>query len=160
MPVVAYALLSILPGPFIAIAVPVSAFGPLLATARLGLYNVLAVAGNPILLQWAVMFNVLGAAIFTMMGLVQLAVRYQIRTVGENNPIPPALPGAMVGVQLGLDVAWDIFLGLGTFLFAWSMTRDSRFGWVLGLSGILIAAGLIAFNLWTFPLPPAEKKSG
>jgi len=155
--VVAYTLISILPGPFIILVVLVSVFGPSLAAASLGLYHVLKVTSNPILLQLAVMFNVLGASIFTMMGLVQLAIGYKIQTVGANNPIPPALPDVLVGVQLGMDVAWDMFIGLGTLLFAVGMIKDPRFGRILGSFGILIALGLIVFNLWTFPTPPAQK---
>jgi hypothetical protein len=157
MTVIVYTLLSILPGPFILQVVLVSAFGPLLAAASLGLYHVLVATGNTILLQLAVMFNILGASIFTMMGLVQLAIRFKLQTVGENTPIPPALPATLVGVQLGMDVAWDIFIGLGTLLFALNMIRDPRFGWIPGLFGILIALGLIVLNLLTFPIPPAEK---
>jgi hypothetical protein len=155
--VVVYTLLSILPGSFIFLAFLVSAFGPLLASASLGLYYVLAVNGNVILLQLAVMFNVLGASIFTMMGLVQLAVRYKLQIAGENSPVPPAVADALLGVQLGLDVAWDIFIGLGTLLFALNMMRDPRFGWILGLIGMVIALGLMILNLWTFPIPPAQK---
>jgi hypothetical protein len=157
MTVIVYTLLSILPGPFILQVVLVSAFGPLLAAASLGLYHVLVATGNTILLQLAVMFNILGASIFTMMGLVQLAIRFKLLTVGENTLIPPALPATLVGVQLGMDVAWDIFIGLGTLLFALNMIRDPRFGWIPGLFGILIALGLIVLNLLTFPIPPAEK---
>jgi hypothetical protein len=100
---------------------------------------------------------VLGASIFTMMGMVQLALGYQIQKISENNPIPPALPEMLVGVQLGMDVAWDIFIGLGTLLYAVSMMKDLRFGNVLGSFGILIALGLIVLNLWTFSIPPAQK---
>ncbi len=155
--VLSYTLLSILSGPYIALVILASAFGPLLAAASLGLYHVHAESGNPVLLQLAVLFNVLGAAIFTMMLLVQLAIGYQIQSLGEGVQNLTALRTSLVGVQLGLDVAWDIFISLGTLLFAISMLRDARFGWILGIAGILIAVALLILNLWAFPTPPAAK---
>jgi hypothetical protein len=147
----------ILSGPFIALVLVASAFGPLLAAASLGLYHVLAESGNPVVIELAVLFNVVGAAIFTMMLLVQLTIGYQIQSVGEGVQNLTALRTSLIGVQLGLDVAWDVFISLGTLLFAISMFRDARFGWLMGITGILIAVSLLILNLWTFPTPPAAK---
>lgn len=155
--VISYTLLSILSGPYIGLVILASAFGPFLAAASLGLYHVLLESGNPVVLQLAVLFNVVGAAIFTMMLLVQLAVGYQIQSLGKEVQDLAALRTSLVGVQLGLDVAWDIFISLGTLLFAISMLSDARFGWILGIAGILIAVALLILNLWTFPTPPAAK---
>ena len=155
--VLTYTLITILSGPYVAIVILASAFGPLLAAASLGLYHVLAESGNPVILQLATMFNILGAAAFTMMALVQLAIQYQLQSLGEGAENLAALRTSLVGVQLGLDVAWDIFISLGTLLFATSMVRDARFGWIIGIVGILIAIALLVLNLWTFPIPPAEK---
>lgn len=156
--VVVYTLLSILKRPFILIVILASLFGPLLAVSSLGLYHVLDISDNSILIQLAVMFNVLGATIFTLMALVQLAIRYQKNSEDKNDLLPPAFSKLLVGVQLGMDVAWDIFFGLGTFCFGLSMIPDPRFGSIIGLFGIVVALGLIVLNLWTFPIPPAEKK--
>jgi len=155
--VISYTLLIILSGPYRASVILAAAFGPLLAVASLGLYHVLEESGHPILLQLAVLFNVLGAAVFTMMLLVQLAVGHQIQSIGEEVQNLAALRTSLVGVQLGLDVAWDIFISLGTLLFAIAMFSDARFGWILGIAGILIAIALLILNLWTFPTPPAAK---
>ena len=152
-----YTLMVVLSGPYLALVIVASAFGPLLAAASLGLYHVLAEAGNPILLQLAVLFNVLGAAIFTTMLLVQLAIGHQLQSIDKEAIDLTALRTSLVGVQLGMDVAWDIFISLGTLLFAISMIEDMRFGWILGLAGILIAVALLVLNLWTFPTPPASK---
>jgi hypothetical protein len=152
-----YTLLTIISGPFIAAIILASAFGPLLAAASLGLYHVLGESGNPVVLQLAAMFNILGAATFTMMALAQLAIGYQLQSIGEEAQNLYALQTSLVGVQLGLDVAWDVFISLGTLLFAVSMLRDERFGWIMGISGILIAVTLLILNLWTFPTPPAAK---
>ena len=155
--VISYTLLNIISGPFIAGVILASAFGPLLAAASLGLYHVLAESGNLVLLQLAAMFNILGAATFTMMLLVQLAIGYQMESIGEETQNLAAVRTSLVGVQLGLDVAWDVFISLGTLLFAISMLRDARFGQILGAAGILIALALLVLNLWTFPTPPSAK---
>ena len=155
--IISYTLIIILQGPYIALVIVASAFGPFLAAASLGLYHVLEETGSPVVLQLAVLFNVLGAAIFTTMLLVQLAIGYQLQSIGKETINLTSLRTAMVGVQLGMDVAWDIFVSLGTLLFAISMLGDARFGWIIGLSGILIAVALLILNLWTFPTPPAAK---
>jgi hypothetical protein len=129
----------------------------LLAAASLGLYHVLAESGNLIVLQLAVLFNTLGAAIFTTMLLVQLAIGHQLRSVEQGAMDLASLRTALVGVQLGMDVAWDVFISLGTLLFAISMVRDARFGAILGIAGIVIAVALLILNLSTFPTPPAAK---
>ncbi len=155
--VLAYTLLVVFSsGPFALLVILVSAFGPLLAAASLGLYHILSDAGASVIVQLAAAFNMLAAAVFTMMGLVQLAVRFQIRSGAEAAPLPEGVSGAFTGVWLGLDVAWDIFIGLGTLLFAAAMLGDLRFGAIVGAAGILVGLAVIVLNLWTFPTPPAE----
>jgi len=103
-----------------------------------------------------VVFNVLGAATFTLMGLVQLSVHYQVETLSRKGDIPFALPAAVDAVQLGMDVAWDVFISLGTLLFALCMFKDPRFGRIIGLLGVFIALALLVLNILTFPIPPAN----
>ncbi len=91
------------------------------------------------------------------MGLVQLSVHHQIETLRQIGEIPSALPPAVDAVQLGLDVAWDVFISLGTLLFALTMFKDPRFGWIIGSLGVLIAVALLVLNLLTFPIPPANQ---
>lgn len=77
---------------------------------------------------------------------------------------PPAdtqLSGVIVrriwDVILGLDVAFDMFIGLGTACFGLAMLRDRRFGQVVGWLGIVVGLVVIlGFNMVTFPDPPAE----
>jgi hypothetical protein len=75
--------------------------------------------------------------------------------------IGAATPGGcasspLQGVWLGLDVAWDTYIGLGTVLFAFSMLRHPRFGRVFAATGVAIGFALLLFNLYTFPTPPAN----
>jgi hypothetical protein len=60
------------------------------------------------------------------------------------------------GIQLGLDVAWDIFFVLGALLLAWNMWPHPRFGRILAASGMVIAVPMIVINLAVFPEPPGH----
>ena len=64
-----------------------------------------------------------------------------------------------MGVWLGLDVAWDVYIGLGTLAFSWSMLHHPRFGWPFSASGFLLGLLVIVLNLIPFPVPPAEAGS-
>jgi len=63
------------------------------------------------------------------------------------------------GIQLGLDLAWDLFFALGVVLLAWNMWRHPRFGRLLAASGIAIAVTFIVLNLTVFPEPPGHSGS-
>ncbi len=60
---------------------------------------------------------------------------------------------------VGLDVAWDVFLALGTVLLAWNMWHHPRFGRLLAVSGSVIAIALVVANLAVFPEPPGQAGS-
>lgn len=91
--------------------------------------------------------NGLGGALFTAMVLVQMAVGHATGDHTERS---------LQAVWLGLDVAWDAYIGLGTVLFGVSMLRHPRFGRLFGASGIVLGLGLLILNLYTFPTPPAN----
>jgi len=50
-------------------------------------------------------------------------------------------------VWLGLDVAWDAYLGLGTLCFALAMMKHPRFGRLLGIPGVVVSLALLLLNL-------------
>jgi hypothetical protein len=56
-------------------------------------------------------------------------------------------------------VAWDVYLGLGTLLFAFSAWSHPRLGRPFAVSGALIAMALLALNLASFPTPPSDSSS-
>jgi hypothetical protein len=63
---------------------------------------------------------------------------------------------ALRAVWWGLDVAWDLYIGTGTILFALCMFGRRGLGAWLGVPGLLIGALLLIFNIVTFPNPPAN----
>lgn len=145
---VVYPSLIFFPLPQLATITLAAAVGPLLGLASLGLYRFLRLHQPTVSAQLAAACNFLGGALFSTMLLVQLAVR--LRAAGQ--PIDQQV----VAVWLGLDVAWDIYIGLGTALFAWAMWTHPRFGRGFAVSGVLLAVLLLAFNFYTFPEPPGE----
>jgi len=153
-----YMLLLLLPGPKLLVLLLAAAFGPLLATGVAGLYHLLALDRRSVALQAGAVAVATGGVVFTLMALVQLAVRAAAATAADS--IQPAqaelVRRGLNGVQLGLDVAWDLFLGLGCVLLAWSLRRHPRYGWIYTVSGILIGLAVLALNFATFPVPPAN----
>jgi hypothetical protein len=143
-----YPLVSMAPLPRVLLVVLASTLGPLLALASLGLRETLWLHRESVVGDLGALFNILAGVLLESMLLVQLAVR--LRTSDE------ASAEQIVGVWLGLDVAWDVYIGAGTGCFAIAMLRHPRFGRVMGIAGLVLAAAVLGFNLFTFPTPPAE----
>lgn len=142
-----------------------AAFGPLLAVASMGLYHFMAASRRTVSLQIAVVFNIIASTLVNAMLVVQLTVReYLALRLAEAGDVRTrelvewSYSGADK-VQLGLDVSWDIYISVGTILFALNMVRHSGFGKVIGFSGITLGVLLLTFNLTSFPAPPAEAGS-
>lgn len=134
--------------PVVLMATGAALLGPAIGIGSLGLHRLVRMRGNSVLSALGALHNVAAGCLFTAMALVQLAVR--LPATGTGSPAP------LVGVWLGLDVAWDVYIGLGTAFFACAMIRHPRFGWPFFASGVGIAAAMLGLNLGTFPTPPAE----
>lgn len=145
-----FAIAAAAPLPDNATAVLAALFGPLLSLASYGLYRLLTLHRASVSLQVAAVSNIIAGALVTAMLMVQLAVR-----AGGRASVDDFLWTKFRRVDLGLDVAWDVYICLGTFLFAWNMLRHPRFGRIFGGIGLLLASGLAVLNLATFPTPPA-----
>ncbi len=142
-----YPLVSMAPLPRVFLVVLASTLGPSLALASLGLREALRLYQESVVGDLGALFNILAGVLLEAMLLVQLAVRLGATREASQQ---------IVGVWLGLDVAWDVYIGLGTACFAIAMLRHPRFGKAMGISGLVLAAAVIGFNLFTFPTPPAE----
>ena len=159
---VVYPLLIAAPLPERLAVVLAAAFGPLLGVASIGLYQFIGAWRKTVSLQIAVVSNVIAAAMVNLMLVVQMTLREFWRRDLEqaaddlSESLVEASYAAANKVQLGLDVSWDVYIGVGTFLFALNMLGHPRLGRIVGAAGMLIAVALLAFNLATFPVPPAE----
>ena len=143
-----YPLLVFVPLPTPAQAALAGAWGLLLGAASLGLGRLLELDRRSIAARLGALANALAGALVVAMLHVQIAVGER---AGAERP-----SREIVGVWLGLDVAWDVYIGAGTALFAFAMLRHPRFGQVWGGAGLAVAALLLGLNLATFPAPPGE----
>ena len=119
-------------------------FGPLLGLGSYGLFRVLSLNQKSVLGAIGVAANTIAGALFAAMILVQLAAGYR----GEATYAQ--------ATWLGLDVAWDMYIGVGTAVFAVAAYQHEWFGKILGSLGVIIAILLLSLNLLTFPTPPAN----
>jgi len=142
----AYPLLVFAPLPRTITVTLAACIGPALAVASFGLAEFLGPAR--IAAKLGVLLNALAGALFTAMLLVQLAVGY---AAGKA-----AIPAELRAVWLGLDVAWDAYIGLGTICFALAMFRHPRYGALFAIAGLAIGGALLALNFYSFPAPPAN----
>lgn len=136
--------------------------GPLLSVASFGLYKFMKHHRKTVTLQIAAVSNIIAGTIFNLMLIVQVARR---EVMGDYlNGTDDAATIEMLQwisrgvhtVQAGIDVSWDIYIVAGTFFFGWNMLTHPKFGKIFGGIGIILAVLLLAFNLYTFPYPPAE----
>ena len=137
------------------------AFGFLFMIASVGLYNFISLNKKSVSLQLGVLFNIIASAVVTMMFTIQMALFHTVRN--SNIDITKEMKNYIIQfpntIQLGLDVVWDIFLGVGTILLAINMFRHPRLGKIFSITGIIIALALLVLNITTFPVPPAESGS-
>jgi hypothetical protein len=131
--VIVYPLLLTVSMPLALTLVLAGAFGPLLSVACFGLYQFMEMS-----IRAAMTTRMAATTDEQALGFLRLAY------------------SAADKVQLGLDVSWDIYIGLGTILFGLNMLRNPWFGKIVGSAGMLVGVLLLVFNIATFPVPPGE----
>ena len=157
-----YPLLILVKMPIIITALLAAAMGLLLSLASIGLYQVLKLHRKTVKLQIAVLFNIIAGVLLNLMFMVQLTVRefmkgYIDQATNEYAQETYEMIWKSVDkVQLGMDLSWDVYLSVGTFLFALSMLTHPRFGKIFGWLGMSFALLLLYFNFISFPVPPGE----
>jgi hypothetical protein len=112
--------------------------------------------------QLAFIFSVLAFVLLTAMISSQVAVRIGIdeliQTSSPNQEeILKLMRRSIRLVDMGIDVAWDIFIGTALMFLAFALKGHSNFGLWWGIPLILLGVLLIAFNVITFPHPPGSR---
>ena len=143
-----YPALLVVPGPSPAIIVAAAFLGPAIGIGSFGFYRLVNLNGPSVAASLGAVANFMAGGLFTAMSLVQLAVKY--------SSLDNAAQEQFVVIWLGLDVAWDVYIGLGTILFAWAALKHPRFRWPFAIPGFAFGVILLALNLYTFPQPPSE----
>jgi hypothetical protein len=138
------------------------AFPLLWIISFIGLYHFLRKQNHTPSLEIAYIFGIIGAAIALSFIVVQSAnfIWHDAAMETANSEDAKALlKSSYAGVnrvQLGLDVAFDIFVTISWILFGLNIAKSPNFSKILGYIGSLLALGLLAFNMYTFPNPPAD----
>lgn len=161
----AYFVVILAPAPLILQVLLVTVWGLCISVGAPGLYYLLSLNRKTVSLQIGVASSAVAGVVALTMLIVQMSVNAAVVPMIETPPegaseaMVRTAWGVVDHVQLGLDIVWDIYLCLSALLIAWNMRRHPRFGLLFSASGILIAAALFAFNMVTFPVPPANAGS-
>jgi hypothetical protein len=159
--VVAYALTQAVTLPLLPTLLLVCSFGPLLAIGSAGLWELLGLHRRTATLDIGLVANLAAGVTVTLM-LAQLGLKawFDAGLGGSAQQVSPAVAAAAFqagnGLQLGLDVAWDVFLAIGTAMLAWNMGQHPRFGRAYAATGLLLAVALLGLNLAAFPDNPGR----
>ena len=161
----AYALAAFAPLPEMLSFAAAFAFGPLLALGIVGLYHGLTTERTGPLLQSAAILGVAGGFTVLIMLATQQSV-FELLDRAIDNAATPAEGEAyrqvfqgVNAVQLGMDVAWDVMIGASVVLFGIAMQGHPAYGRLLGGIGVVLGILLLGFNLYHFPVPPANSNS-
>jgi hypothetical protein len=160
--VVAYALTQAISLPLLPTLLLVCFFGPLLAIGSAGLWELLGLHRRTATLDIGLVANLAAGVTVTLMLLAQLGLKAWVDAGlgGSAQQVSPEVAEAAFqagnGLQLGLDVAWDVFLAIGTAMLAWNMVHHPRFGRAYAATGLVLAIALIGLNLAAFPDNPGR----
>lgn len=129
-----------------------AAFGSLGVINSFAIYTVLTWERQGATNRLALLMSLLAYAIVTIMLLVQGSVAY----FAMDSSADSSNVYLLRAVDLGMDLAWDIFMGTSLVLTAGVMWRHSRFGLWWSTPALVLGALLIVFNGITAPIPPAS----
>lgn len=126
------------------------------------LYRLIALEQQGLANRLAFLFSLFGLATVTAMVSVQLAVQFGVREYEQLLDAPSelgwdAILGALRLVDLGLDLAWDLFMGCSMMIAAFPMYLHSRLGPLWAVPSFVLGLLLVGLNAATFPGPPASR---
>jgi hypothetical protein len=130
-----------------------------LVVGHVGLYKFLAKTRESFTNQLAVILGICAPVLVSAMLTVQMSL---VSYMGKYyEPLDKAARESQINiwravdsVQLGLDVAWDMFILPTVILFAIGTMKNPAFGKVFGLIGLVLGAVGLVLNIFTFPTPP------
>lgn len=155
--VASYTFLLLASGDFRVAYVGASLFSVALGLASYGLYQFLTIERRSAIAQTAMVSTIVGAVVFLAMASIQLSARSDL---GGVDPTTLGVVYELVDrVQLGLDVAWDVYFAVGMALFGVAAYSHPRIGRLIGALGVAVASALLGLNIATFPIPPASAGS-
>lgn len=163
--IASYLSAAFVPLPDILSYVAAFAFGPLVAIGALGLYHCLALQREGPLVQIATLFAIGAGVTVLLMLTTQQSIFGVMSAARANSPdvstkeVYEKIALGLNSVHWGMDIAWDMLIGVSVVLFGTSMLKHPRFGKIFGALGIVLGVLLLGFNLYHFPTPPASVDS-
>jgi hypothetical protein len=137
----------------------VSAFPILSIVFCHGLCGYIAAEAPGAAVRLGFVFAVPAFATVLAMIIVQLAVNAALPDIARelDAPVRRALSRGLRMIDLGLDVAWDMLIGVALVCLGWAMRPRRGLGPGWGIPAMLLGAALILLNAATFPWPPADR---
>jgi hypothetical protein len=129
-----------------------SLMGVLLSLASVGLYYFIQIHKNSITLKIALFANIIAGTLLAQMFLVQLAIKSSKPIVIDE--ASKWIWSSLNHIHYGLDVAWDVYIFIGTILFAINAFYHPKLGKSFSIIGILISLAMIVTNVLAFSIPP------
>lgn len=130
-----------------------------LLVGHIGLYHFLSKHRTSMANQLAVILGICAPVLVSAMITVQLSLvsymgkfYYPLEQAARESQIN--IWRAVDSVQLGLDVAWDMFILPTVILFSIGVMRHPAFGKIFGGIGLLFGVIGLVLNIATFPTPP------
>ncbi len=122
------------------------------------LYRYVAISRQGPANQLAFLFAGLAFAMVAIMISVQLGVRAGIEQYIAEKPgseeMLRLIRQSVRLVDMGIDVAWDLFIGTALIFLCFAILRHGDFGVAWGIPAGVLGLLLIVLNVATFPWPP------
>jgi hypothetical protein len=134
-------------------------WGPLGIVMMYAVNRLLAQERDGAVNRVAFIYGVIAFTLVVLMIMVQAAVLLKASDMALDGPAEQVEAWhdmALVarGVDWGIDIAWDLFLGLWMLLTSLLMFGHSRLGRRWAVPAIVLAVVLLGFNAVTVPFPP------
>ena len=123
------------------------------------LYRYIALQKQSASNQLAFVLGCLALAMVAMMISIQLAVKTGIeehitKTLNGEQEVLKLMKYSLRWVDLGVDVAWDLFIGASLIFLGMAMKGRAHFGLWWSIPAATLGVIVIAINAVTFPQPP------
>lgn len=123
------------------------------------LYRYIAIYKQSAYNQLALLMACLAFAMVAMMISIQLSVRFGINEYISNSSnseqeILRVMQNSIRLVDMGLDVSWDLFIGISLIFLSIVLKGNKSFGLWWSLPAVMLGIMLIVLNVITFPWPP------
>jgi hypothetical protein len=122
-------------------------------------YKYILLHKQSIMNELAFIFTCIAFVLVSIMISIQLAVKtgmeeLMLSATGSEYEALLLISRSLRWVDLGIDLAWDIFIGLALILLSMVIKGHPKFGIGWSIPFALLGITVVATNVYTFPNPP------